>query len=346
MHAPWPGNVFALRSTSLLYFTSDGTFFSDINIMKNIKSLIPRRPQFKPVRWASNTADLHNNMLSVFRRQIATFCQNPACVRRSAASEIPKTMSIYQNTTLDANNSRLPLSSEYCHRFQDEEYFMISFSVTLASIILEVFCCPFVVLMNALAIAAVKRTRRLQSASNILLASLAGTDLLTGTTIFPASIAGEIFAITGGSVTTYCTLVKNIVSLLRFLSVLTSLFHLGVISVDRYIAIRPSLQYYNIVTKFRLVIAITFQSWCLAGVFTIIKLSVDTSLPVFVLQGLAFTCVLILVYCHVSVYLVTRRHERQIRTEQIPTGEDTEQFLREQKGWKTTGNCVRQRTLS
>ena len=216
---------------------------------------------------------------------------------------------------------------------------MINFSVTLASIILEVFCCPFVVLMNALVIAAVKRTRRLQSASNVLLASLAGTDLLTGTTVFPASIAGEVFVIAGGSVTTYCTLVKKIFSPLRFLSVLTSLFHLGVISVDRYIAIRHSLQYYNIVTNCRLAIAIAF-SWCLAGAFTIFKLLVDTSLPIFVLQGLTFTCVVIMVYCHVSVYLVTRRHGRQIRTEQIPTGEDTEQFLKEKKGWKTTGVII------
>ena len=149
---------------------------------------------------------------------------------------------------------------------------MISFSVTLASIILEVFCCPFVVLTNALVIAAVKRTRRLHSASNILLASSAGTDLLTGTTVYPASIAGEIFVIAGGSVTTtYCTFVKKIVSPLRFLSVLTSLFHLGVISVDRYIAIRHSLQYYNIVTNCRLTLAIAF-SWCLAGAFTSFKL--------------------------------------------------------------------------
>lgn len=192
--------------------------------------------------------------------------------------------------------------------------------------------------MNALVIAAVKRTRRLHSASNILLVSLAGTDLLTGTTVYPASIAGEIFVIAGGSVTTYCTFVKNIVSPLRFLSVLTSLFHLGVISVDRYIAIRHSLQYYNIVTNCRLALAIAF-SWCLAGAFTSFKLLVDTSLPIFVLQGLASTCVVIMVYCHVSVYLVTRRHERQIRTEQIPT-EDTERFLKEKKGWKTTGIII------
>ena len=216
---------------------------------------------------------------------------------------------------------------------------MTNFSVTLASIILEVLCCPFVILMNVLVIVAVKTTHGLQSPSNILLASLAGTDLLTGTTTLPASIAGEIFAIAGGSVTIYCTLVKKIVSPLRFVSVLTSLFHLGVISVDRYIAIRYSLQYYSIVTKFRLAIAIAF-SWCLAVAFTIFRLLVETSLPVFFLQVLTFTCILIMVYCHVSVYFVTRRHERQIRTEQIATGEDTEEFLKEKKAWKTTAIII------
>ena len=139
--------------------------------------------------------------------------------------------------------------------------------------------------------------------------------------------------------TTYCTIVKKVVSPLRFFSVLTSLFHLGVITVDRYIAIRYSLQYYNIVTKFRSAIAIAL-CWCLAGVFTIFKLLVDSSLPDIVLQGLTFTCVFIMMYCHVSVYLVTRRHERQIRTEQMPTGEDTEQFLKEKKAWKTTGIII------
>ena len=216
---------------------------------------------------------------------------------------------------------------------------MTTFSITLASIVLEVFCCPFVILLNVLVITAVKTTHGLQSPSNILLASLAGTDLLTGIATLPASIAGGIFAIAGGSVTTYCTLVEKIVSPLRFISVLTSLFHLGAISVDRCIAIRYSLQYYSIVTKFRLAIAIAF-SWCLAVAFTIFRLLVYTSLPTFVLQGLAFTLVLIMVYCHVSVYLVTRRHEKQIRTEQIPTGVDTEQFLKEKKAWKTTAIII------
>ncbi len=249
-------------------------------------------------------------------------------------------MSVYQNTSMDAINSTVTLPSEYCRRFQDEEKFLtMNLSVTLASIILNVFSCPFVILINALVIVAVKTRHRLQSMSNILLASLAGTDLLMGTTTLPASIAAEIFAIAGGSVTTYCTFVNKIVSPLRFLSVLTSTFHLGVISVERYIALKYSLRYYPIVTKFRLTIAITF-SWCLAGVYTLFKMLIITSLHSTVLQFLTVTCVLVIVYCHASVYIVTRRHERQIRTEQIPAGEDAERFLKEKKAWKTTGIII------
>ncbi len=141
-------------------------------------------------------------------------------------------MSVNQNTSMDAINSTVTLSSEYCRRFQDEEKFLtMNLSVTFASIILNVFSCPFVILMNALVIVAVKTRHRLQSMSSTLLATLAGTDLLMGITTLPASIAAEIVAIADGSVTTYCTFVNKIFSPLRFLSVVTSTFHLGVISV-------------------------------------------------------------------------------------------------------------------
>ncbi|KAL9988078.1 hypothetical protein ACROYT_G002479 [Oculina patagonica] len=123
-------------------------------------------------------------------------------------------MSVYQNTSMDTMNSAtVALPSEYCRRFQDEEKFLtMNLSVTLTSIILNTFSCPFVILMNALVIVAVKTRHRLQTMSNILLASLAGTDLLMGTTTLPASVAAEIFAIADGSVTTYCTFVNKIVS--------------------------------------------------------------------------------------------------------------------------------------
>ena len=89
---------------------------------------------------------------------------------------------------------------------------MVNFLVTLMSMLLYALTCPLVILTNMLVIAAVKTRRRLQNMSNILLACLAGTGLLVGTVTLPASMAAEIFAITGGSVTMYCSTKNKIVS--------------------------------------------------------------------------------------------------------------------------------------
>lgn len=52
------------------------------------------------------------------------------------------------------------------------------------------------------------------------------------------------------------------------------------------------------------------------------------------------TCLLIIVYCHGTVLIITRRHERQVQTKQIPAGENAERFLKEKKAWKTTGIII------
>ena len=249
-------------------------------------------------------------------------------------------MSVFLNNSINSTTAATLLSSEYCLRFQYDEYQKFNFSITLASIILNTLSCPVIIVMNALIIAAVKTRHRLQSESNILLASLAGTDFLTGAATLPVTIAAEIFNMAGGSVTTYCSVTKNIVSPLRFLSVLTSLFQLVLISFERFIALKYHLRYYDIVTRFRLTIAITF-TWLLASVYTLFRMFVVTSLHSVVLQSMTVFSVLAIVYCHGSVYMVTRRHERQIRTEQFPAGrEETERLLKEKKAWKTTGIII------
>ena len=192
--------------------------------------------------------------------------------------------------------------------------------------------------MNALVTATVKTTRRLQSMSNVLLACLAGTDLLVGTVTLPASIAAEIFAIADGSTTTYCNFMNKIVVPLRFLSVLASLFHLPVISADRYIALKYSLRYEQIVTKFRIKIAIII-AWFIATVYTIFRALSASSVLSFVLQFMVVLDLLIVVYCHISLYFISRRHEKQIRSEQIP-GEAAAKFHEEKKAWKTTAIII------
>lgn len=62
----------------------------------------------------------------------------------------------------------------------------------IITIILNGIACPFTVLMNMLVILAVKRRPTLQSNANILLACLAGADLLTGLLTQPSFIIWKI----------------------------------------------------------------------------------------------------------------------------------------------------------
>ena len=135
---------------------------------------------------------------------------------------------LYQNNSINLTNSTAQVPNEYlyCQRFQDEEYFMANYLATLASIILNVLSCPVITVMNALVIVAVIKRGRLQNMYRILLAYLAGTDLLVGTVVQPTFISGEILAIADGSATTFCSIVENVSLRLANLSILSSLFHL------------------------------------------------------------------------------------------------------------------------
>lgn len=46
-------------------------------------------------------------------------------------------------------------------------------------------------------------------------------------------------------------------------------------------------------------------------------------------------CISVIIFCHISVYVVCRRHTIQIQSEQVPS-EATRKFLENRKAWKTT----------
>jgi len=48
---------------------------------------------------------------------------------------------------------------------------------------------------------------------------------------------------------------------------------------------------------------------------------------------------LIVVYCHISLYFISQHHEKQIRSEQMP-GETAAKFREEKKAWKTTAIII------
>ena len=241
------------------------------------------------------------------------------------------------NTT--STVAKIPSELLLCRRFQEEEYFMANFLSTMVFTILNVLSCPVIIVMNVLVIVVVKTRPRLQSTYNILLACLAGTDLLVGTVRQPTVIATEIFAIAGGSVTTYCNITRNFIPRLVHFSLSMCHLHLAFISVERYMVIKYHLRYTEIVTKCRLTIAVTL-SWFLVGLYTFLDVfRLFYPLYIYVLRFLLIFSLVIIVYCHIAVYVVTRRHQKQIRTEQI-SGEAVAKFLKEKKAWKTTGILI------
>ena len=150
------------------------------------------------------------------------------------------------NSTLAATNNFIP-----CRIWIQELFVQIS----VLSITLNLMTLPFVVVMNALIIIAVKTRRRLQTMYNIMLASLAGTDLVVGIISQPIFVAQEIFLLTGPPMTEYCR-VYRITIWVYLPPAVASLIQLSFLSVERYTSIKYALKYDGIVTSTRLTVAV------------------------------------------------------------------------------------------
>ena len=220
----------------------------------------------------------------------------------------------------------------------DVDYALIGDLIKVLAIVILLIACPLVILLNALLIMAIKTKRRLQTRSNILLASLAGTDLAMGLTSQPAFIATEISRLAGGLLSVYGTL-YSITPNVIVVVCLASVFHLVLITADRFVAMKCSLRYHTIVTKFRITVAVAC-SWLIAVTFNVInRVSPELVESTRLFETLSAISLLVIIYCHGSVYFVCRRHLIQIKSAQ-PFREITAKFLEEKKVWKTTGIVI------
>ena len=193
----------------------------------------------------------------------------------------------------------------------DDYYSLISDLIKVVAVVVHLIACPLVILLNALVIVAIKTKRRLQTRSNILLASLAGTDLVMGLTSQPAFIATEIFRLAGGSLSVLGT-IHSITRNAIVVVCLASIFHLVLISVDRLVAMKFSLRYDTIVTKFRITVA-GACSWIIGVTYVVIRtVSPEIVASLRLTHLLVAISLLVIIYCHGSVYLVCRRHLIQI----------------------------------
>ena len=239
------------------------------------------------------------------------------------------------SSTNHTNSSFIPTAAD-C-RVWKEEYHQENYVSTLAAIILNMVTCPLTVFVNLLVIIAVKTKRRLQNSYNVLLACLAATDLVVGAIVQPSFIVGETFLITGATLMEYCVHYNR--SIFLFVApCLASLHLLALLSIERYLAMKYPLRYQEIIPKFRLTIAV-ISCWVAAVIPSIIvnsaKLSYQDYQALAIPYVLVFSSLVVIIYCHISVYFVTRRHMYQIKTEQV-SQDAQKKFLEGKKAAVTT----------
>ena len=201
---------------------------------------------------------------------------------------------------------------------------------------MNLLTCPFVIILNSLVIIAIKTKPRLQTPHNILLACLAVTDLMVGIGAQPAFITHKIIVLVHRSSALACWLGYAVNLTIRFLCIL-SLLHLVLASIERFVAIKYSLRYEDFVNAFRVAMAVGC-CWlynCIAVFFISILLRLNLFLTCITLL-ISFS---VIIFCHIYVYLVCRRHETHIQCEQIPQSA-TAKFLKEKKAWKTTSIII------
>ena len=186
---------------------------------------------------------------------------------------------------------------------------------------------PTAVFLNVLVIIEVKQRKELQRASNILLSSMAVTDLLVGSLCVPLSAVV-------GLLVSYQLLADHYICKLDFVAIsvtttLTacSIFHLTMIAWERYVAIRKWIDYRVIVTRSRLkklaiiawvsaIVTVSPAHFTMALTGMLRENEMVLALDIFfiILSVLVMSALGLIIYFYVMVYLgVRKRKLSQIR---------------------------------
>ena len=173
---------------------------------------------------------------------------------------------------------------------------------------------------------------------NKLLACLAATDLAVGVFVQPSFLIGEISLISGSPLADYCRFHLQTVFAFLYPS-LASILFLALFSIERFLAIKYSLRYFEIVTKFRFNVAVIF-GFTTTAIPTGTKLIAPLSnLPTSLSLTLVCVSLLVIIYCQIFVHLVSRRHRKQIQAVQV-SQDAKRKFLEEAKAVKTTSIII------
>ena len=171
------------------------------------------------------------------------------------------------------------------------------------------------ILLNGSVILAVKQRKELQRPSNILLSSLAVTDLLVGVIVMPTSAIIDFFTLHQVLFEYTCMLYAVDLFFLPLL-VTTTLHHLSVVAWERYVAVQKLMNYKLIITNGRLK-KTAMATWLSAlfpslANFIMIVVVVDHRILNRVFTGWAAVetvCLFLITFFYRKVYLAIRNRK-------------------------------------
>ena len=190
-----------------------------------------------------------------------------------------------------------------------------TFSWILVAIIF--ITSPFTVLFNSLVIVALKKRRELEKLSNILLCSMAVTDLLTGAITMPLSATLDVLILSHVPYEYICPIDFLVNKPLIFSLSISSLYHLTAIAWERNMALKSWIKYRNNVTEKRLT-RLAIAVW-LFGVITrgptvlIVVADVHGKFLSMWLKGesvLMVCCLAAICYFYFMIFLEVRKRDR------------------------------------
>ena len=205
------------------------------------------------------------------------------------------------------------------------------YAVMVFIIVLSILACPSTILLNLLVIISVKTKPHLKTISNIVIGCLAVTDTLMGIIGQPLFVAARILTLRAETSSDFCAVKDLSRNINRILGGAT-VFHLIVMNVERYIAIKHPFQHITIVTKSR-VLRSSAVAWIAIFIVTLPLALTDESIYITVNNTVLLFSMAVIFYCQVVIYWETHRQERQIADHQASV-EARKKFLKEKKAFK------------
>ena len=178
-------------------------------------------------------------------------------------------------------------------------------TIVIINCVLNVPLMFISIIGNTLVLAAILRTSSLRSPSNILLCSLAVSDLLVGFVVQPLYIASEL---------TENADMYQVLGVMSYAACGVSLMTMAAISVDRFLALHYHMRYPILMTTHRAVytsVTLWFISFILA-IFSIWNMNASY-------LGAAANIVICLslsTVCYIRIYRIVRQHQLQIHVQQ------------------------------